>query len=138
MNKINPLIGGKNREERRASVMKSLMTPAIPNVSPEYHALPQNNQMQTQRQLITVTLDKLRPYEGNPRKTKNPAYEEIKASIKARGLDHAPNITQRPGDDFYTIADGGNTRLQALKELFQETQDPRFWSIECVFKPWVS
>ena len=84
---------------------------------------------------ITVTLDKLRPYEHNPRKTRNPNFEMIKESIRRRGLDHKPNITQRPGEPFYIIADGGNTRIQALKELFTETQDQRFWSIECLYKP---
>lgn len=130
--KSNPFIG--KPKDRRQDMFARLTEPAIQNHTPQYHqaapAMPQR------KQLIVVTLDKLRPYEGNPRKTKNPAYEEIKASIKARGLDHAPNITQRPGEDFYTIADGGNTRLQALNELFKETQEPRFWSIECVFKPW--
>ncbi|OOF40230.1 chromosome partitioning protein ParB [Rodentibacter mrazii] len=87
-------------------------------------------------QYITVTLDKLRPYEHNPRKTRNPNFEMIKESIRRRGLDHKPNITQRPGEPFYIIADGGNTRIQALKELFNETQDQRFWSIECQYKPW--
>ncbi len=90
----------------------------------------------TQAQYITVTLDKLRPYEHNPRKTRNPNFEMIKESIRRRGLDHKPNITQRPGEPYYIIADGGNTRIQALKELFTETQDQRFWSIECLYKPW--
>lgn len=135
MKNKNPLVGKRNPNERRESMMQRLIQPAIQNNSPEYHSAIPTAQMPTQKQLITVTLDKLRPYEGNPRRTKNPAFDEIKASIKARGLDHVPN-TQRPGDDFYTIADGGNTRLQALNELFKETQDLRFWSIECVFKPW--
>ena len=139
--KINRLIGGKSKEERKRAMLAQLTAPAIKNNSPDYGkpaatAATPTQQFATQKQLIVVTLDQLRPYDGNPRKTKNPAYEEIKASIKSRGLDHAPNVTKRPGDDFYTIADGGNTRLQALKELFQETQDPKFWSIECVFKPW--
>lgn len=131
----NPLVSGRSSQERKQSMFDRLTQPAIQNTSPAYHLAAQPTAA-AHKQLIVVTLDKLRPYEGNPRRTKNPAFDEIKASIKARGLDHAPNITQRPGDDFYTIADGGNTRLQALKELFQETQDSRFWSIECVFKPW--
>ena len=134
------LFNSKSREERAKSMMAALNTPAITSSSPVYQqtqiANPPTAVDLNKKRLITVTLDKLKPYEGNPRRTKNPAYEEIKASIKSRGLDHAPNITQRPGDDFYTIADGGNTRLQALNELFAETKDIRFWSIECVFKPW--
>lgn len=138
--KINSLIKDKSKEERKRAMFAQLTAPAIKNHSPDYDkpvasATPAQ-QFTTQNRLVVVTLDKLKPYEGNPRKTKNPAYEEIKASIKSRGLDHAPNVTQRPGEDFYIIADGGNTRLQALKELFKETQDPKFWSIECVFKPW--
>lgn len=33
---------------------------------------------------VVVTLDELRPYELDPRLTKNPRYEEIKASIRER------------------------------------------------------
>ena len=43
---------------------------------------------------MVVTLDQLRPYDHDPRKKRNPAYEEIKASIRERGLDAAPAITR--------------------------------------------
>lgn len=128
-----------NKEQRKNQLLQALQTPTIQNNNTMYHQLAQPQNMgfdETKTQLITVNLDQLKPYEGNPRRTKNPAFEDIKASIKQRGLDHAPNITKRPGDDFYTILDGGNTRLQALNELFKETQDSRFYTIECVYKPW--
>lgn len=150
MSMKNPFVPSRSKEERAKKMMAALSTPAIQNTSPEYEKMvqsqslnpyqasaPANATNSTGNRLITITLEQLRPYEGNPRRTKNPAYEEIKASIKSRGLDHAPNVTQRPGDSYYTILDGGNTRLQALNELFQETKDTRFWSIECIFKPWV-
>ena len=38
---------------------------------------------------MVVTLDQLRPYDHDPRMKRNPAYEEIKASIRERGLDAA-------------------------------------------------
>ena len=47
---------------------------------------------------MVVTLDQLRPYDHDPRMKRNPAYEEIKASIRERGLDAAPAITRRPGE----------------------------------------
>src|SRR3546814_12107234 len=50
---------------------------------------------------MVVTLDQLRPYDHDPRKKRNSAYEEIKASIRERGLDAAPAITRRPGEDHY-------------------------------------
>ena len=106
---------------------------------------------------IPVTLDQLRPYDNNPRTTRNPKYEEILASIENAGLDQPPNISRRnPDDPYYMIIDGGNTRLEILKQLYEkyiqlaesaQSDDARlryskkaesFYVIDCVFKPWVS
>ncbi len=85
---------------------------------------------------MVVTLDQLRPYDHDPRMKRNPAYEEIKASIRERGLDAAPTITRRPGEDHYIIRNGGNTRLAILRELWSETKEERFFRISCLFRPW--
>jgi ParB family protein of integrating conjugative element (PFGI_1 class) len=61
--------------------------------------------------------------------TRNPAYEDIKASIRERGLDAPPAITRRPGEPHYIIRNGGNTRLAILRELWSETKDERFFRI---------
>ena len=42
---------------------------------------------------MVVTLDQLRPYDLNPRVTRNPRYDEILASVRERGLDTSPAIT---------------------------------------------
>ena len=85
---------------------------------------------------MVVTLDQLRPYELNPRVTRNPLYDDIKASIRERGLDAPPVITRRPGQAHYIIRNGGNTRLAILAELWAETRDERFYRIPCLFRPW--
>ena len=85
---------------------------------------------------MVVTLDQLRPYDHDPRVTRNPAYEEIKASIRERGLDAPPAITRRPGEPHYIIRNGGNTRLAILRELWSETKEERFFRIACLFRPW--
>jgi len=85
---------------------------------------------------MTVTLDQLRPYDLNPRVTRNPRYAEIKASIRQRGLDASPAITRRPDDSRYIIRNGGNTRLAILNELWAETKDEVFFRIQCLFRPW--
>ncbi|EPP5100979.1 ParB family protein [Enterobacter hormaechei] len=85
---------------------------------------------------MVVTLDELRPYELDPRLTRNPLYDEIKASIRERGLDAPPPITRRPGSVHYIIRNGGNTRLAILRELWTETKDERFFRIGCLFRPW--
>ncbi|MFG1304704.1 ParB family protein [Xanthobacter autotrophicus] len=85
---------------------------------------------------MVVTLDELRSYELDPRITRNPLYDEIKASIRERGLDAPPPITRRPGADHYIIRNGGNTRLAILRELWTETREERFFRIACLFRPW--
>ncbi|HCB3592586.1 TPA: chromosome partitioning protein ParB, partial [Proteus mirabilis] len=70
------------------------------------------------------------------RQGRNPRYEEIKSSIRARGLDSVPKVTKAPGSEFYIFSDGGNTRYQILSELWQETQDERFFRLHVLFKPW--
>ena len=85
---------------------------------------------------MLVTLEQLRPYEHNPRFIRNPLYDDLKASIRQRGLDQPPPITRRPGEASFIIRNGGNTRLAILGELWQETRDERFFRIHCLFKPW--
>ncbi|MCA4963626.1 ParB family protein [Pseudomonas sp. Y24-6] len=85
---------------------------------------------------MLVTLEQLRPYEHNPRFIRNSIYDDIKASIRERGLDQPPPITRRPGETYFIIRNGGNTRLAILGELWQETRDERFFRIHCLFRPW--
>lgn len=87
---------------------------------------------------MVLTLNEVSPFPDNPRTSRNPRYEEIKASVRARGLDTVPKITadpERPELGFF-FSDGGNTRFQILSELWQETGDERFFRISCMFKPW--
>jgi ParB family protein of integrating conjugative element (PFGI_1 class) len=87
---------------------------------------------------MVITLEQLRPYEHNPRLIRNPLYDDIKASIRERGLDQPPPITRRPGEVHFIIRNGGNTRLAILGELWQETRDEQFFRIHCLFKPWIN
>src|SRR5258708_39658830 len=81
---------------------------------------------------MVVTLDQLRPYELDPRVTRNPRYDDIKASIRERGLDAPPAITRRPGAPAYIIRNGGNTRVAILREVWGETTDDRLFRIHCL------
>lgn len=85
---------------------------------------------------MVLTLEQLRPYDFDPRITRNPRYDEIKASIKERGLDAPPAVTRRPGDPVFMIRNGGNSRLAILRELWSETKDEHFFKIPCLFRPW--
>lgn len=85
---------------------------------------------------MVVSIDQIQPYERNPRRSENPEYDRIKASIRTHGLDQPLVITQRPETDGYVVHSGGNTRLLILKELYEETSDDRFSRVQCLFKPW--
>lgn len=87
---------------------------------------------------MLLTLDQLRPNPDNPRTSRNPKYDEIKDSIRSRGLDSVPKVTKDPDNpqDIYIFSDGGNTRHAVLTELYAETGDDRFRCIQCIVKPW--
>jgi len=85
---------------------------------------------------MLLTLDETLPWDTNPRTTRNPKYEELKESIRERGLDAPPPVTRRPGEDKFRIRNGGNTRLAILNELFKETGDDKFFRFHTLFRPW--
>lgn len=85
---------------------------------------------------LVLNVEEVLPWEDNPRTTRNPRYDELKESIRHRGLDTPPPVTRKPGEKKYRIRNGGNTRITILKELFQETGDERFQRITVLFRPW--
>lgn len=88
---------------------------------------------------MVLKLSDIKPYDKNPRREKNPAYEDIKASIRnKKQLNNNFNVTRRPGDDKFMVESGGNTRLAILNELYLETGDEAFNTVHCLFVPWKS
>ncbi|MEQ9859583.1 ParB family protein [Pectobacterium cacticida] len=86
---------------------------------------------------MVLTLDQMAPNPDNPRTTRNPKYDEIKESIRHRGLDNVPKVTLDPNvPGVYIFSDGGNTRHKILSELWEETREERFFRHTVIFKPW--
>lgn len=94
--------------------------------------------MPTSEMPMILTLDEVAPNPDNPRTTRNPKYDEIKDSIRARGLDTVPKITRNPElpGSPYIFSDGGNTRYAILRELYSETGNECFYRFHVLFKPW--
>jgi len=94
----------------------------------------------TPGKLLNLTIDKVHTYDRNPRREDNPEHEQIKSSIRHRGMDQVLSVTQRPDDpsDEFMIIHGGNTRLEILKELYEETNDQKFGSLQCKYVAWQS
>ena len=95
--------------------------------------------------LIELSIDDIKPFNLNPRRSPNPRYADIKDSIFNDGLMHPPNVTRRSSSEPWIIADGGNTRLEILQELRDEAvaagntaNIARFSKIVCRKKTWTS
>ncbi len=87
---------------------------------------------------MVVSIHEVDPYDKNPRVERNSAYDVIKEAIRRRGFRGALSITRRPGAERYMASEGGNTTLAIVKELYEETGDKRFATIQCIFEPWKS
>ncbi|HGJ5066787.1 TPA: ParB family protein [Salmonella enterica subsp. enterica serovar Muenchen] len=87
---------------------------------------------------LVLTLDEVAPNPDNPRTTRNPKYDEIKDSIRTRGLGTVPRVTKNPDipGSPYIFSDGGNTRYSVLRELYAETGEEHFYRFHVLFKPW--
>lgn len=78
----------------------------------------------------------IRQYEHNPRTGPNPKYLSIKDSIRVQGVTNHLSVTRRPGDEHYIPFSGGNTRLQCVHELLDETQETRWQTMTVTFRAW--
>jgi ParB family protein of integrating conjugative element (PFGI_1 class) len=99
--------------------------------------LPPSDPLTTTQMVLEV--ERIKPYDRNPRREINPRYDDIKASVRAQGgLNNPLTITRRPGDETFMVEAGGNTRLLILQELWHETSDARFKTTQCLYVPWRS
>ena len=87
---------------------------------------------------IELKVEEIHPYEHNPRRADNAKFAEIKDSIRSSGVRNPFTVTRRPGEKHFIVEAGGNTRLLALQQLWEETRDSRFAKVVAIFRPWRS
>lgn len=88
---------------------------------------------------MTLPVMEITLYDRNPRRTLNDQYDSIKESIRSTKRLNSPLVvTRRPGTEKFMVGKGGNTRLKALQELFEETSDPDFQYVVVTYHPWES
>ena len=85
---------------------------------------------------LCLDVTRIKAYERNPRRSKNPEYERIQASIRERGLEQPLVITRRPDESEFMVCAGGNTRLRILRQLCDRTGEERFCRVHCLYRPW--
>ena len=88
--------------------------------------------------LFPIAINQIDEYEGNPRLYENPEFKAIKESIQERGVIQRIVVTKRPGSDRFVLAQGGNTRLRCLRELYADTGDRKFATTLCEYRVWTS
>jgi ParB family protein of integrating conjugative element (PFGI_1 class) len=86
--------------------------------------------------VLRVSVTEVETYEKNPRREINDKYDEIKASIKASGIETVIQVARIPGRSKFVCASGANTRLRIVQELWAETQDPRFETVWVKIEAW--
>lgn len=85
---------------------------------------------------ISLDVTDIRNYDDNPRFFANQAFAEIKASLRAVGFNGAFAVTRRrsaPGEPYMLCA-GGNSTLEALRQLAVETGEDRFKRVKCTYR----
>lgn len=127
-----------SRKRPTADQMDQLLSqPHFRRDGPKASADPSHAPVTTTPMLVDV--DKIVPYDRNPRRSPNDKREKLKAYIRETGFNQVLTITQRPDTDqpeLYMIGVGGNTRLLIIQELWHETGDARFEQVWCQFQPW--
>ncbi|WP_444928303.1 hypothetical protein ACJJI4_24045 (plasmid) [Microbulbifer sp. TRSA002] len=62
----------------------------------------------------------------NQRRSRNPKYDEIKESVRCKGIQDPLHIVFHPGQQKWVLSQGGQTRLLICRELYEETQDDSY------------
>ncbi len=89
--------------------------------------------------MMRLPLDRIKPYDRNPRKSKNDKFDEIVESIIDKGgVTSTISVTQRPGEDVFMVSAGGNTRLLAQIAAFEQTGREDLGIMSVMFVPYDS
>ena len=125
-----PMSSKKSPEEQaRASLMNGL------NLDGASASAELDPRLDVNGSLSILNIEDIEFYIKNPRKSRNPRFDEIKESIKALGITNPITVTRRPGEQKYFPYGGGNTRLAIAKELYAEG-DNRFARLHVVIHAW--
>lgn len=83
-----------------------------------------------------ITLDQIRPLPYVARATTNEDYEKLYQSINSTGLQQPFVVARPPDSEHYVLVAGGNTRLEIVQRLHQESRGSRFHEVRCLVTLW--
>ncbi|MYD46421.1 MAG: hypothetical protein F4W92_08725 [Gammaproteobacteria bacterium] len=83
-----------------------------------------------------IRLDQIQSLPYAIRESKQEDYERLYLSIKEEGLQQPFVVAQPPDSEHYTLIAGGNTRLEIIQRIHEESRGSRFHEIHCVVVSW--
>ena len=88
-------------------------------------------------QVMEATLDTVKNFERNPRFIGNAEFQDIKHGLKDTGASSVViQVTKRPTENHFITYFGAGTRLRALKELYGETNDQKYYRLKVAVYPY--
>jgi ParB family protein of integrating conjugative element (PFGI_1 class) len=87
---------------------------------------------------IKLKVTDVLPCEVQPRIYLNEGYEDVRASIEAQNMTVVLEVTRKHTGAPYMLSAGGNTRLQILKDLWEETKNEKWLYQFFIFRKYVS
>ena len=83
-----------------------------------------------------ICVDDIEPLQYQPSSLHGTLDESLYESIKQVGLQTPLVVAQAPTQKHFVPIAGGNSRLQALSRLYNETGDQSFSRVQCVVAEW--
>ena len=96
------------------------------------------SQIQHQPDIVEklIPIDQIQslPYANQERKPED--YERLYQSINVEGLQQPFLVARPPDSEHYVLIAGGNTRLEIIQRIHEESRGSRFRKINCVVESW--
>ena len=84
----------------------------------------------------TLSLDEIDALQYQPSSVQSELNQSLYESIKQIGLQSPLVVSQVPNEKYFVPIAGGNSRLQVLSRLRDETGDISFANVQCVVSEW--
>ncbi len=84
----------------------------------------------------TLSLDEIEPLQYEPKSVEHELNDSLYESITQIGLQSPLVVAQAPNEKCFVPIAGGNSRLQVLSRLYDETGEESFANVQCVVSEW--
>ncbi len=97
--------------------------------------LPEDFTFETAKERL-LSLDEIEPLQYQPNSVHHVLDSSLYESIKHVGLQNPLVVAEVPNEKVFVPIAGGNSRLQVLSRLYDETGEESFATVQCVVSEW--